>query len=147
MQQTEALIRSIKMDDAIVGMRNDGIVHVYFRPCTVIDVPLQLKLLDAYHEITGGKKTPFIFEAGEYISVTREAKENAIVIEEITPTLASAVLINNFAQKLIAVFYYKIKPPKQPYKVVWKFEKGVEWLQQVSATLQPVENKDEEGGQ
>ncbi len=135
MQEQDALIRTIKMEDAIIGMRKDGIVHVYFRPCTLIDVPLQLKMLEAYNTITKGKKSLFIFEAGEFVKITKEARDNAVVMEEITPTLASAVMVKNLSQMIIATFYYKIKRPKQPYKVVSKFDKGIDWLKEVGESV------------
>lgn len=131
MQQNTEFIRTIDLEEAIIGMRKDRIVHVYFKPHTEISVELQGKLLRAYNEITGTKKHFFIFEGGEFCTVTNEARENAIRMEEVAPVLASVVVVKNVAQKLIADFYQKVNKPKQPYRVVWQFEKGIKWLKEL----------------
>ena len=134
MNQPEAIIRRIEHELVIVALRNDGLVHVYFKPGIEITVPFQSELIKMYNDITGGKKEKFIFEGGEFVSITKEARENAIKIEDQSPTLASAVVISNLGQKIIADFYYLVNRPKQPYKVFSSFQKGVEWLQQLDLT-------------
>lgn len=132
MQQRDALIRVIKSNDYIVGLRKDGVVHVYFRPCTTITVPLQLELVGVYHKITEGKKAKFIFEADEFVTITREARDSGLVYEDIVPIAATAIVAKNWMHRLIAGFYSKIQRPKNPYKVVSSFNKGIEWLHQIS---------------
>lgn len=128
MHQKELLEKVIEIDEAIIGLRKDGIGHVYFKPGMELTIAIQYKLLDCYNEITGGIKTPFIFEAGEYVNVTSEARDNATHLEAIAPLSATVVVVNNLAYKLIADFYYKFNRPKQPYKVVSSFNDGIAWL-------------------
>jgi hypothetical protein len=85
------------------------------------------------NEITGGAKSLFVFDGGEFVSITKEARENAVVIEDSTPTKASAIVVKNLGQKIIADFYYKVNRPKQPYKVFWQFDKAIEWLHSAAA--------------
>lgn len=135
MKEQDQLVRKIENDFAIVGMRKDGIVHVYFKPHTVLTVTVQEVLLVVYHEITGGKKHPFIFQAGEYCSVSKEARDNAANIEHQSPAKASVVYVNTLAHKLIAEFYYKFNKPAQPYKVVSEFSDGIRWLLEVNKEI------------
>ena len=128
MKQIDQIVRQIETEEAIVALRKDGIVHVYYKRGTVINVELQTSIYKIFHEITGGVRTPFIFEAGEYCSVTKEARANAIATEDITPTSATVVYVHNLAYRMIAEFYYKFNKPKQPYKVCTTFEEGIEWL-------------------
>jgi len=128
MHHKEELTRVIETGNYIVGLRADGIVHVYYKDNTEINVALQMELLEVFNELTGKKKSLFIFEAGHYCSVTKEARENAIIMEPLTPTLASVVFVQNIGYRLIAEFYYKVNKPIQPYKVVSKFEDGIKWL-------------------
>lgn len=128
MTQADQLVRKFDFTDGIVGMRRDGIVHVYFKPGTRITVALQERMLIIYYEVAGGVKCPFIFEAAEYCSITKEAKVNALRIEAEAPCKVSAVYVSNFAYRLIAEFYYKFNKPKQPYKVVSDFDEGIRWL-------------------
>lgn len=128
MHQKEKLIKTIETNCAIVGLRDDGIVHVYYKSHIKLDVELQLEMIEIFNEITGKVMHPFIFEAGDFCYVTKEARDNAVVIEDLTPISCSVVYANTLAYKIIADFYMRINKPKNPYKVVNKFEKGVEWL-------------------
>ena len=128
MQQEDQIIRTIEMEEAFVGLRKDGIVHVYYKRGTVITVDVQNRIYQIFHEITGGRKTPFIFEAAEYCTVTKEARDNAIATEDITPTGATVVFVHNLAYRMVAEFYYKFNKPKQPYKVSTDFQEGIDWL-------------------
>lgn len=134
MIQTEEIIHLIKHEKVHVGLRKDGIVHVYFVSNTEINVELQNVMLNLYHEVTKGKKTPFIFEGGEFISVTKEARENAVKLEPLTPTSASAIMVKNLGQKIIADFYYFVNKPLQPYKVFSNFDKAIAWLNSLNLT-------------
>lgn len=108
-----------------------GFVHVYLKPHTEITIDLQVEMKNMYCEITEGKKMPFLFEGGEFVSITKDARENAVRMEDDTPTLASAILVKNLGQKILADFYYKINKPKQPYKVFWSKEKALLWIAQL----------------
>lgn len=134
MNRTEEFVRQIEQDSVIIGLRYDGIVHVNFLPNTEITVELQTELLRLYNDITMGKKSYFIFEGGEFVSVTKAARENAVKIEDQSPTLASAIMVKNLGQKIIADFYYKVNRPKQPYKVFWNFDNAIEWLKSLNLT-------------
>lgn len=126
---SKKVLEFIDHEKVIVSKRSDSIIHVTFKPNTEITVEFQNELVEMYNQLTGGKKSLFIFEGGEFVSVTKEARENAITIEDNTPTRASAIVVRNLAQKIVADFYYKINKPKQPFKVFWSFEKGILWLQ------------------
>lgn len=119
----------IETDDAIFTEREDGIVHVHFKEGLEITVEVQGRLFDVYNDICQDEKRPFLFTAAEYVSVTKEARDNAIIMEQLFPGSASAVLVNTLAYKLIANFYLKINKPKSPYQVFSDEDKAVEWLQ------------------
>jgi hypothetical protein len=126
---SKRVLEFIEHEKVTVSKRSDLIIHVEFKPNTEITVEFQDELVAMYNQLTGGKKSLFIFEGGEFVSITKEARENAITIEDNTPTRASAIVVRNLAQKIVADFYYKINKPKQPFKVFWSFEKGIIWLQ------------------
>jgi hypothetical protein len=117
----------IETDRIIVSLREDGIVHVHVKDRTVIDIECQLEMKDSYWKVVD-EQSPFVFTAGDYIKLTKEAQKNAKEMEETVPVGASALIVNNIAQKMLADFYYKISPPKNPLKVFRDFDKGIEWL-------------------
>ena len=80
-----------------------------------------------------------MFEAMDHVTITKEAKEYAVKIEDIAPIKASAILVNNLGYKLIAEFYYRINKPRKPFKIFNKEEKAIEWLKQF-LTDSPFEN-------
>jgi hypothetical protein len=135
MKEQERIVAKIENDFAIAGKRDDGIIHVYFKPHTEITVTVQEIMLVVYNELTGGRKMPFIFQAGEYCTINKEARENANKLEPLSPTKASVVYVNTLAHKLIAEFYYKFNKPVQPYKVVWEFSEGIRWLLEVDKEI------------
>ena len=108
MLQQERIIKKVETDQYIIGLRNDGIVHVFYKEYTELDVKLQLKMLDVYIQLCDNKPYPFIFEAEEYITITKEARGNAISLEDKSPIAISAILVKNLGHKLIADFYLKI---------------------------------------
>ncbi|CAG5080222.1 hypothetical protein CRYO30217_01224 [Parvicella tangerina] len=132
MNERELLLREIETDDAIFGIRPDGILHVYMKDNLELDVPAQWRMMEVYDELTQGVKTPFIFEAGAGVIVTKEARDNAIKLEQRSPMGACAVIVSNTAYVLIANFYYKFNKPTIPYSVFKRFDKGIEWLKTTS---------------
>jgi hypothetical protein len=125
---TTTFIRQIILPEATLSLREDGIVHVFYNDNLVLDVPVQLKMADAFNKIADGKKSLFIFEAGENVIVTKEARNNALKLEDSTPILASAVIAHNLAYRMIANFFLKVQRPKGQYKVVADMEEAVNWL-------------------
>lgn len=128
MKQTDQLVHTIELAESIIGLRKDGIMHLYYKPHTEITMAYQDRQLKVMMEISGGKKRPAIYEAGEYVTVGREAREYAIELEKVTPTLCKVVYVETLAHKIISEFYYKFNKPKQPYRVFTDFDAGIEWL-------------------
>lgn len=128
MKQSERIVKQVEDPEFIIGLRDDGLMHMYYKSGTVIDVNIQNRVRDAAFSLSGNKKMPCLFEAGEYVTLTKEARANAIDSEESFPACASAVIVQHLAYKMIADFYYKINKPKQPFKVFRNIEEAIEWL-------------------
>jgi hypothetical protein len=118
----------IEIKEAIIILRADGIMQVTYRKGVVIDVSLQAKIYELFEKICKGTKRPFLFSAFDNVSVTPEARNNAVEMEHLFPGSATAVLANSLAYKLIANFYLKVNRPKTPFKVFSDETKAVEWL-------------------
>jgi len=127
-EEAVQVITEIDLNEVNISLRSDGIMYVFLKENCVLDINLQDKLIDSYNTITGGKLTPFLFMADTGVSVTKEARDNAILIEERSPCIASAVIVNNLAYKLVANFYLQFNKPKRPYKVFSNKSDALEWL-------------------
>ncbi len=123
-------ITEIDLIEANISLKSNGIVYVLFKDNCVLDIDLQLHMLDEYNKITNHKPTPFIFFAGDNVTVTKEARDNAVSLEDRSPLCATAVVITSLAYKLIAEFYMKFNKPKRPYKIFKNEKDALEWLQQ-----------------
>ncbi|MBK7310773.1 MAG: hypothetical protein IPI93_08275 [Sphingobacteriaceae bacterium] len=121
-------LKQIVLPEGIVTLKTDGIVYVKYAVDTTVDLDVQARMLDAFNEITEKNYSPFLFEAEDGVTVTKEARDNAIVMEESTPCKATAVLVQNIAYAMIANFYVKFNKPKRPFKVFNKKNEAIEWL-------------------
>lgn len=122
------IIREIDFSEACISLREDGIVYVFYKDNTILDIDLQLKMVDLFNDITAFKKAKFIFDAGESVTITKEARDNAIKLEDTAPIGASAVIADNLAYRMIANFFIKVNKPKGKYKVVANLEEALKWL-------------------
>jgi hypothetical protein len=136
MKQADQLVQKIELAESIIGLRKDGILHVYFRPHAEITVEYQLQQLEVLMQITGGKKHPAIYEADEYVTVGSAARDHAIELESRMPILCNVVFVKSLAHKIISEFYYKFNKPKKPYKVFSDFEEGIAWLNKTRRELE-----------
>jgi len=127
----EQALKQIRINEATVTLRPDGIVHVLFHRNILMDVKLQMLLLTIYNEITGRNKHPFLFEAQTGVKITREAKENAIRIESEAPVSACAIIAQTKTYSTVANFYLFVKRPKIPYRVFNQREEAISWLQTI----------------
>jgi hypothetical protein len=128
MESDNLYVNIIELPEAWIKLRNDNIVHVIFKTGAVLDVPLQMRMLDKYIEICDGRKLPFLFDAMEHVTITKEAKVNAVEIERLAPVTANAVIARNLAYRLIAEFYLKVNKPKMPFKIFKNEDDAISWL-------------------
>lgn len=123
-------IKEINTDKVFVALRDDGIGYLYFKDNTELNIELQLELLNMYNSLKDKELLPFLIEAGDGFTITKEARDNAVSLEDRSAIKASAVVVNNLAYKIIANFYLNFNKPKRPYKVFSKREDAVKWLLQ-----------------
>lgn len=124
-------IKEFDFPDVNIQRKSNDIVYVTFKDDCNLDIPLQMRLLDYYREITDDKLMHFIFFAAENVSLSKEARDNAVKIEDQSTLGASAVVVDTLAYKLIANFYLKFNKPKRPYRVFSKEEEAIKWLKTI----------------
>ena len=127
------IINTIETSEVIIRLRRDEIVYVTFKKDTLFDISMQMKMLDFNNKITGGKKSYFIYDAEENVTITKEARDNATKIEHLAPVKGSVVVADNLAYRIVANFYIKFNKPKNPFKVVETFDKAIEWIKNLPA--------------
>lgn len=125
------ILKEIDLIDVNLKLISNNIVYVHLKDNCEININWQEKMLKVYEEITEGKRMHFLFTAGDGVSITKEARDNATKIEDQSLIGASAVVVDNLAYKLIANFYLKFNKPKRPYKVFSNKSEAVLWLKTI----------------
>ncbi len=127
-KETPSVLTEVDLPKVNISLRSDGIVYVFFKEYCTLDLDLQMRLFEAYHHVTQSKLMPFLFLADNGVTVTKEARDNAITLEEKSPCMVTAVVVTNIAYKIIANFYVQFNKPKRPYKVFNNKGEAIEWL-------------------
>lgn len=124
-------VKQLDFPEVNIQLKSNGIVYVLFKDNCTLDIDLQMRLLDYYVDITEGKRMRFVFLAGDNVSITKEARDNAVLIEEKSMVGASAIIVTNLAYKIIANFYMKVNKPKRPLKAFANESDALEWLSNI----------------
>lgn len=127
-EKKTGVLRSIKMEEALLELNDQGYVRVLFLDNVVLDVALQYKLVENYKILCQNKKFPFLFEAMENVTVTKEARDNSIKLEDEAPVLKTAVVANTLPYRMIANFYLKFNKPKKPFRLFATKKEALKWL-------------------
>jgi hypothetical protein len=124
----QELIKTVEYDSFFLGMRIDGIAYFYLKNNVEITVELQNEFIILYNNLSDVMNYPIVYEFGENCNITKEARENGILIEGLSPISATAIIASNSIYQLIGNFYIKFNKPKKPYKVFRKMEDAINWL-------------------
>jgi hypothetical protein len=122
------IAKQVEIPEAFIRLRSDGIVHVFYKKNVTLNVELQNRMELLFKEITGNRKTNFIFQSDEGVVLTKEARENAIELEKDTPINASAIIVTNLAARIMTNFFLKVNKPKTKHKLFGTVEEAVKWL-------------------
>lgn len=123
------VIKTVELSSLVGTLRSDGIAHIHLKENTHITLDVQSQMERAYNELTSIKR-PFIFTGDEFVSITSEARKNAVAMEMRVPIAVSAIVVNNLAQRIIADYYYKFNKPLMPYRVFTNKDKAITWLKE-----------------
>ena len=136
MNQIHRLLGSIEHDDVTIGLRDDQIVHIYFKPNCEINSGTEERIRLAIHRLVKpGQLLPVIFEAGEFVAIDPETRNNLKTSHLELPILCYAVYVQNAAQRLLANYYRKLTKPTRPFSTFRDFQSGVEWCLKYSKEM------------
>ncbi|HIP32293.1 MAG TPA: hypothetical protein EYG86_05995 [Crocinitomicaceae bacterium] len=121
-------INKVRTDEITVTLRPDGIVHLYIHPETEISKNTLLSISSSLKQLVSKRSIPLIVEAGEFVSVSKEAKEYAKNYESEVDVISRSVITKNLAQKIIANYYYKNRTVSSPVEEFDTIEEGIKWL-------------------
>lgn len=120
--------KTVELDKVVILSRKDGIIQVIFKEGIELDVDLQDRMLVVYLQLCGDTKRPFLFNALNDVVITKEARDHSAELEKTYPGIATAVIADTVAYKLMANFYLKFNKPRTPYKVFNNIISAEVWL-------------------
>lgn len=123
------ILREVELPEVVIRLRSDGLVHVYYKENTIIDPELQNRMVVIFRELTGEKKSGYIFESAEGVTFPRESREHSVALEnDNSPVAASAVIVKSLASRLVANFFIRVDRSHIKYQVFSNTEDAVSWL-------------------
>ena len=85
----------------------------------------------------GGGKFYNIYEFDSFSDVEPEVREWAADTSGNPYTYCDAIVIRNFAQKIITDFYTRVNKPKMPTKIFFSAEKAIDWIIEFQSEIKP----------
>jgi len=122
-------IQQIKLDFCTISLRNDGVIENRF----LMDTPYEIdadsleKIANAMTVLSRGNKMPILSIAGLYGTISPEARK-VDINDANNYTLALALVIRELHQRLLAIFYFKLKKIDYPVKTFKNEVEALEWL-------------------
>ena len=89
-----------------------------------------LKIKEINEELTKGIPYGILVSAGEFSSITKEARELSSSKHFQKKTVAKAIIVASLGQRVVARFYVKVNKPHIRTKIFAERQPALEWLQQ-----------------
>lgn len=118
----------IELPASIVSLRSDGIMTYSLKSNMTLKLADAKAIVEATGKLGGGKKYPLLIVAGNFTLVDTEVRQYASSVEGNIHTIASGIVVNNLAQKLLGNAYIKFNKPPTPTRLFTKEEEAVKWL-------------------
>ncbi len=83
------------------------------------------------HELTMGIKVGVLVRTSPFLNITKEVREESLNPEKEKYIIAQAILVKNFANKLVGNFYIKFQKPKVPNKLFSSEAEALKWLEKM----------------
>jgi len=117
----------IVTNEITATLRKDGIIHLFIHDNTEVTKNTLDNILISLKKLQDGP-IPLVVEAGEFVTVSKEAKLYAQDYESKIEVESRALITRNLAQKIMVNFYCKHRPIDSSFKEFNSIEAGVEWL-------------------
>jgi hypothetical protein len=118
----------VELKHTTIIKRNDGIVEVHCGHDFYYNLKELKEIISGFEKILGPKRYPILYVAGDYTSISREAREFGASEEGTRCSLAEAVVIKSLAQKLLADLYLKLNKPVVPTRFFNSKKEAEIWL-------------------
>lgn len=109
---------------------DEGILRINVLEGAHIDLPSLIEDGEANHLLTGNRKTLALFDSRAFFTIEPDAREY-LRSGIIDPTrIATAVITDRLATKLLVNFFIRFNKPKTPMRMFTTEQGALEWLRQ-----------------
>tara|TARA_R110002072_G_scaffold302060_2_gene483609 strand:- start:35166 stop:35558 length:393 start_codon:yes stop_codon:yes gene_type:complete len=126
-----SFIEQIVTKEITATLREDGIIHLFIHSNTEVTKNTLDNILASLKKLQQGP-IPLIVEAGEFVTVSKEAKLYAQDYESKIDVESRSLITKNLAQKIMVNYYYKNRPIDSAFKEFSSIDAGVKWLKKES---------------
>lgn len=126
------IFKEIENDYLKAILYNTGVIEIVWNTSILTIEVFHLKQMqEVVAKIGGGKKMPLYFSMHEFLGINDEARRYATSDEGVKYTLATTVLVDNLAKKLLMNFFMNMFTPKVPTKGFSNREDALLWLEKI----------------
>ena len=128
MREQNSLLNAYHFDDVIIGLRNDGIIHVYIKSESVVNRYMQENIINSIISLKAGdpKKYPAIIEFGEFISISDDVISHTHLPYRFH-VLSIAVYAKNIADRILSRYYTRKYKTSSVFVIFNHFEGAVNY--------------------
>jgi hypothetical protein len=126
------LIDEEDIGSVIYRLYEGRIFHVIIKKKEKITIKMTEKGYDFLNR-NGGGRFYNIYEFSSFSEMDPEVREWCATTSGNNYTYVDAIVISNFAQKLIADFYLKFNKPPMPTKIFKSKEKALDWILELNS--------------
>lgn len=128
MTDFENLEKYIETDIATIGMRTDGIVHIFYKMGVEVDQQALRIMMESINSFLPDGEYPFLVEADDFVSFQEEGRKYMVEIENKLPSTKNALVLDNIGYQLIVKHFIANDKPKKDYNVFQDFDQATKWL-------------------
>jgi len=127
MKEAELSLSQVELDFATI-IYDDGIAHIQFKEGAELEPEHIDKMNKVIMKLSGGKTICTLSDSRVRMTATKEAREYGADNPYTKYRLATAVVVNSTALKLMANFYIRFNKPKIPTRLFEDVNEAKKWL-------------------
>lgn len=139
MKERGNLVKTCHFDDITIGLRQDGIIHVYIKSEAVVNRCMQHNIINSIISLKDGdsRKYPAIIEFGEFISISDD-----VVLHTKLPfkehILSVAVYARKMADRILSRYYTQKYKTSSVFMIFNHFEGALKYSHEKMREANPV---------
>ena len=124
-------IKHIEIEEAFIGIRHDGIMHIHIKVRQNFDLEHSKKIVSARTKLADGKAYPILYTTeGGLVTPSAEAKKFIASEKRSILVVADAFVVKSLPQRIAAKIYTSFNQPSRPVKFFSKKEEAIKWLKE-----------------